>query len=146
MVLSQDFREFLESLNAHDVRYLLVGGYAVAYHGHPRYTKDLDVWVWLDPENATRLIDALSDFGFSLPGLTAQDFLDPSIVVQLGHPPNRIDLITETEGVEFDECFATRVQAEVEGTSVNIIDLESLKKNKKAVGRHQDLADLESLE
>ena len=146
MVLTQDFREFFQSLNDHNVRYLVIGGYAVAFHGHPRYTRDIDVWIGTDKENAENLITALHDFGFSSLGLKAEDFLNPEDIVQLGYPPNRIDLLAGLEGVKFDACYASRIVVEIQGTSVNFIDLENLKKNKRATGRLQDLADLEKLE
>ena len=146
MVLNQDFREFIQSLNDNDVRYLIVGGYAVAFHGHPRYTKDLDVWIWVDERNAKNVVRALDQFGFSSLKMTADDFLDPNMVIQLGHPPNRIDLIMNLEGVEFDSCYRARVEEEIGGIKLMFIDIENLKKNKKAVGRYQDLADLENLQ
>ena len=94
MVLSQDFKEFVQLLNEHKVRYLVIGGYAVAFHGHPRYTKDIDVWIGLDKGNAGNLLNALKDFGFGSLGLKTEDFLNSDQVVQLGYPPNRIDLLT----------------------------------------------------
>jgi predicted nucleotidyltransferase len=145
-VLNQDFKEFIQSLNDNGVRYLVIGGYAVAFHGHPRYTKDMDVWVGMDAENATNIVKALVQFGFASLGLQASDFTAPDQIIQLGYPPNRIDVITTASGVDFDACYASRVQEEIDGIQVNFIDLESLKRNKKAVGRHQDLADIESLE
>jgi len=144
-MFNQDFREFIESLNKHNVRYLLIGGYAVALHGHPRYTKDLDIWIWMDNTNATNLLNALKDFGFSSLQLTPEDFLKPDQIVQLGFPPNRIDLMTSPKGVEFNTCYASREEIEIDGLKVNLIDLNHLKINKKATGRHQDLADLENL-
>ena len=146
MVLTQDFREFFQSLNDHNVRYLVIGGYAVAFHGHPRYTKDIDVWIEADKTNAEKLIDALRAFGFGSLGLDAEDFLDPDDIIQLGYPPNRIDLLTALKGVDFDTCYASRVVVEIQDTSVHFIDLENLKKNKRATGRLQDVADLEQLE
>jgi len=145
-VLNQDFKEFIQSLNDNGVRYLVIGGYAVAFHGHPRYTKDMDVWVAMDAENAANIVKALEQFGFASLGLQASDFTAPDQIIQLGYPPNRIDMITTAPGVDFDACYASRVQEEIDGIQVNFIDLESLKRNKKAVGRHQDLADIESLE
>ena len=145
MILNQDFKEFIQSLNKHSVRYLVIGGYAVAFHGHPRYTKDMDLWIWLDETNLENLIKALKDFGFGSLGLTVKDFLEPDIVVQLGYPPNRIDLMTAPKGVDFQNCYADRIEVEIEGTCINFIDLANLKKNKFATGRHQDLADLEHL-
>ena len=146
MVLSKDFREFIQLLNENKVRYLVVGGYAVAFHGNPRYTKDIDIWIWLNRENASKLIETLSEFGFGSLNLKAKDFLDPEQVVQLGYPPNRIDILTDLKGVDFEQCDSTKVIVNVEGTFVNFIDLDNLKKNKKATGRHQDLADLEHLQ
>jgi hypothetical protein len=145
-MLNQDFREFIESLNDNSVRYLVIGGYAVALHGHPRYTKDLDVWIDLDPENAAKIILALEQFGFGSLGLRAEDFLIPDQVVQLGYPPNRIDLIVSLNGVDFETCYASRIQVPIGDITIDFIDLENLKKNKKATGRLQDLADIENLE
>ncbi len=145
-MLNQDFKEFVQSLNENRVRYLVIGGYAVALHGHPRYTKDLDVWVESSPENAARVVKALEQFGFASLGLTAEDFLASDQVIQMGLPPNRIDMLTSVEGIQFESCYPSRVQVVIDGVRVNFIDLENLKKNKRAVGRAQDLADLEKLE
>ena len=145
-MLNQDFKEFVESLNENDVRYLIVGGYAVAAHGRPRYTKDLDVWIEASQKNAERLILALEQFGFGSLGLKATDFLIPEQIVQLGYPPNRIDILTTLEGVDFEPCYASRVSLEIENVVVHFIDLENLKRNKRSVGRLQDLADLENLQ
>jgi Nucleotidyltransferase of unknown function (DUF6036) len=145
-VLNQDFKEFIQSLNANSVRYLVVGGYAVALHGYPRYTKDIDVWVEMTSENAFKVVKALEQFGFGSLDLKESDFNVPDQIIQLGYPPRRIDILTTLPGVEFSECFPAHIVVDMEGVSVNFIDLESLKKNKKATGRHQDLADLENLE
>lgn len=145
-VLNPDFREFLQSLNDNEVYYLVVGGYAVAFHGHPRYTKDIDIWIALNPDNADKMIKALEQFGFGSLDLKAEDFLTPDQIVQLGYAPNRIDLLTTLIGVEFEECYAARVAVVIDGVMVNFIDLENLKRNKKATGRHQDLADVENLQ
>ncbi len=145
-MFSQDFKEFIESLNANHVRYLVVGGYAVALHGHPRYTKDLEIWVECNLQNAQALIKALSQFGMGSLGLSEQDFLTPDQVVQLGYPPEKIDILVSISGVEFTECFSKRVEVSLDGVVVSFIDLEHLKLNKKASGRMQDLADLENLE
>lgn len=145
-MFNQDFKEFIESLNANQVRYLVVGGYAVALHGHPRYTKNLDIWVERSRENAQALLQALAQFGMGSLGLTEEDFLEPDQVVQLGYPPNRIDILVMVSGVEFADCYPHRVKISLDGVEVNFIDLVNLKKNKKASGRMQDLADLENLE
>jgi predicted nucleotidyltransferase len=145
-VLNQDFQEFIQSLNDNQVRYLVVGGYAVALHGHPRYTKDIDVWIEISPDNATRMVKALDQFGFASLGLKEQDFLVPDQIIQLGYPPSRIDVISTLEGVDFETCYAARVEVKIDDVMVSFIDLENLRKNKKAAGRPQDLADLENLQ
>jgi len=145
MLLNQDFKEFIELLNNNDVRYLVVGGYAVALHGHPRYTKDIDIWIELTPENADRVVQALEQFGFGSLGLKPADFLEPSQVIQLGYPPRRIDLLTSLKGVDFNDCYQDRTTIVIEGMNIDFINLANLKKNKQATGRHQDLADLENL-
>ena len=145
-MLNPDFKEFIRLLNEHDVRYLVVGGYAVALHGYPRYTKDIDIWIWLDKNNAARMIKVLDQFGFGSLGIEVKDFLVPDQIIQLGYPPVRIDLMTTLEGVDFEDCYASRVQVTIEDIEINFIDLYHLKKNKRASGRWQDLADLENLE
>jgi len=144
-MLNRDFKEFAELLNAHRVDYLIVGGYALAAHGHPRYTGDIDFWVRPATGNLIRLLDALRDFGFESLGLKLEDF-GPETVVQLGQPPRRIDLLTGIDGVAFDDCFARREQVDLSGVRLNIIGLEDFKANKRASGRLRDLADLEQLE
>jgi predicted nucleotidyltransferase len=145
LMFSQDFKEFIESLNDNQVRYLIIGGYAVALYGHPRYTKDLDVWVELGQENSQAIIKALDEFGMGSLGLTNEDFLVPDQVVQLGFPPYRIDILTGIPGIVFSDCFPQRKEVIIDGIEVNFIDFENLKKNKRASGRKQDLADLENL-
>lgn len=125
--------------------YLVVGGYAVAFHGHPRYTKDLDIWIQVSPENASRMLRAIRQFGFESLELKEEDFLVTDQVIQLGYPPNRIDIIGSADGINFEECYSSRVQVDLDGIRVDFIDLENLKKNKKSSGRLQDLADLENL-
>ena len=146
MVLSKDFREFIKLLNENNVRYLLVGGYAVAAHGHPHYTKDMDIWIQLNKSNAEKLLLVLDKFGFSGLDYKQDDFLNPDMIVQLGMPPNRIDLMTDLTGVEFEKCYPSRIIIKIDDIEIPVIDLENLKRNKKALGRHQDLADLENLE
>jgi len=146
MVLNKDFKEFIELLNAHQIKYLVVGGYAVTIHGYPRYTNDIDIWLQVDKTNAENIIETLKDFGFSSLNIKAEDFLEPDKVIQLGFPPNRIDLLTSISGVEFEDCYPKRVFVEIDGLKIDFIDLDSLKVNKKASGRHKDLNDLENLE
>jgi len=144
-MLNPDFKEFIELLNENKVKYLVIGGYAVAIHGHPRYTKDIDIWVEMTPENAANMLKALDQFGFASLNLQAEDFLTPDQVIQLGYPPSRIDLITTPDGVDFSTCYTNRLTVEIDGIAVDFIDLENLKRNKSASGRLQDLADLENL-
>jgi len=145
-MLNQDFKEFIQLLNDNQVRYLIVGGYAVALHGYPRYTKDIDIWIELAQENAVHIVNALAQFGFASLGLKEDDFLAEDQIIQLGYAPNRIDIITTLPGVTFAECYEKRVSVEIDDVKVNFIDLDNLRKNKKATGRLQDLADLEKLE
>jgi len=145
MVLDKDFREFVALLNENNVRYLVVGGIAVAFHGYPRYTKDLDVWVDVSDENAANIVRSLSAFGFGALGLSEQDFLLKDEVTQLGYPPYRIDILTGCEGVDFAECYSAKQVIDVDGLEINFIDLDNLVKNKNAVGRPQDLADVSNL-
>jgi hypothetical protein len=144
--LSPDFVEFIECCDRREVRFLIVGGYAVAAHGHPRATKDLDVWVLVDPTNAERLVAALDDFGLGSVGLTAKDFMEPDVVVQLGYPPLRIDLLTSATGVDFEHCWENRVSLDVGGVEAGFISLPDLIENKRAAGRPQDLVDADLLE
>ena len=146
MVLSKDFKEFIALLNAHEVQYIIVGGYAVAFHGYPRYTKDMDFWVLPNPENADRLLTALREFGFASLELSSEDFLLPNNVIQLGQPPYRIDIMTSVSGVNFSDCFSATVETELDGVPVRFIGLEDLKKNKRSTGRLKDLSDVEELE
>jgi hypothetical protein len=144
-VLSQDFSEFLKLLNDNQVRYLVVGGYAVAFHGHPRYTKDLDIWIESTRDNAVKILRALDAFGFKSLGIQEDDLIHSDQIIQLGYPPNRIDLITSASGIEFSDCYPSHLTARVDDIDLPFIDLESLLKNKKASGRLQDLADIEHL-
>ncbi len=143
--LPLDFKEFLSLLNANRVEYLLIGGYAVGYHGYPRATNDIDIWVALNPSNAQRMVTVLRDFGFDAPELNSSLFLKDQNIVRLGYPPMRIEVTTGISGVTFDECYAERVTDMLDGVEVNIISLRHLKLNKKASGRHKDLADLDNL-
>ena len=145
-MLSKDFKEFVELLNENNVKYLVVGGYAVALHGNPRYTKDLDIWIEPSPDNAKKILNALGKFGFSSLELEVKDFLEKDQIIQLGYPPNRIDLLTTLTGLNFEKCYRSRVQVKIQDIFINFIDIENLKKNKRATGRTQDLADIENLE
>lgn len=146
MQLDPNFREFIGLLAEHDVRFLVVGGYAVAVHGHPRYTADLDLWIWAAPDNARATLAALREFGFTDLEVGEDDLTEPDVVLQVGYPPLRIDLLTSIDGVDFADCHDRRVDVEIGGTTVPFIGLADLRANKLASGRHQDLADLEALE
>ena len=145
-ILSKDFVEFIESCVARDVKFLIVGGYALAAHGHPRATKDLDVWILADDDNAERLVAAIDDFGMESVGLESSDFMEPEIVVQLGYPPVRIDLLTSASGVEFGACWERRMLVTVGSVEAGFISYDDLIANKRASGRAQDAVDVEVLE
>lgn len=141
----QDFSEFLRLLNAHRVEYLLVGGFAVALYGYPRATADMDIWVSRGQENAERLVACLKEFGFETPDLTASLFQSPGRIVRMGIAPLRIEILTDIDGVAFDECAGRALTNLVDDTPVTVISLEDLKANKRASGRPKDLDDLENL-
>ncbi|HID51851.1 MAG TPA: hypothetical protein EYP41_07440 [Anaerolineae bacterium] len=143
--LPPDFKEFLQLLNTRNVKYLLIGGYAVGYHGYPRATIDMDIWVAIHPENAVRIAQVLKEFGFDSPDLSESLFLEENKIVRMGIPPMRLEILTTISGVNFDECYSKRIVDLVDDVEINIINLEHLKRNKKASGRHKDLNDLENL-
>jgi predicted nucleotidyltransferase len=145
-ILPSDFRDFLRLLNSNNVRYLLIGGYAVSYHGYSRATADMDVWIALDLENANRVVSALREFGFSSSELAVSLFLEKGRVVRMGVPPLRIEILTTISGVSFEDCYRQRITAQIDGVDVPVISLEDLKINKRASGRFKDLADLEQLQ
>ncbi|MCP4112522.1 MAG: hypothetical protein GY749_44520 [Desulfobacteraceae bacterium] len=133
--LPKDFSDFLKLLNSHEVEYLLIGGFAVGFHGYPRATGDMDIWIAVSPENAGKMINLLKEFGFDVPGLTAELFMKKRQVVRMGVPPIRIEVLTEISGVSFDECYEKKVTGFIDDISVNIISREHLKINKRASGR-----------
>lgn len=144
--LQKDLREFVESLLANGVEFLVVGAHAMAFYERPRFTQDIDFYVSNVAENARRIVVAIKDFGFGSLELSEDDFEHPDRVVQLGMAPNRIDLLTKIDGVSFEDAWKNRVEGEIDGLCVNFISLEDLKRNKRASGRKQDLADLEALD
>ena len=143
--LDPNFKEFIELLNSEGVKYLLLGGYAVNFHGHHRFTADIDFWVSPDEENTRRLSKALQRFGFSADSVKPEQFAEKGKVHMFGIKPVRIDLLTGPSGVEFDDCYVRRVQGVLDGTEVSIISLEDLRRNKSASGRDKDLLDLKKL-
>ena len=146
MKLDKDLRECVELFLSRGVEFVVVGGHAVAYHGYPRLTDDLDLLILPTSENAKRVVQALSDFGFDSVGLTVADFVADDRVIQLGRAPNRIDLLTRLYGVSIDEIWRERVDAVLDGLRVSMISRNALIRNKRATGRTQDLADAEKLE
>ena len=145
MSLQKDLREFIKLLSSLDVRFVIVGAFAVAYHGYYRYTSDIDLFIDRSDENAERIQTAIDQFGFADLNLAQQDFTEADQVIQLGVSPNRIDLMTFLSGVTFDEAWAARVYGNLDGLQVPFISKEMLKQNKIACGRLQDLADAEHL-
>lgn len=143
--LPSDFKEFLKLLHNAEVEYLLIGGYAVAYHGYPRTTADMDVWVAVSATNATKLVDVFRRFGLRDGKLTPKTFQQPGKIIRMGVPPMRIEVLTEIAGVGFAECYAAREIVTMGGLKVNLISLRHLRANKQASGRHKDLDDLEHL-
>jgi predicted nucleotidyltransferase len=146
MELNKDFREFVELLNEHGVKYLIIGGYAVNFYGYPRYTKDIDFWVWMTKENALVAIEVIKKFGFSNLKIEIEDFLNPENIIQLGYEPYRIDILMDVKGSNFEDCYEKRTTAILDETTVNFLSLEDLIQVKKDAGRLQDLADAEQLE
>ncbi len=143
--LPDDFKEFLKSLSSNDVQYLIVGGYSVGYYGYPRPTGDMGIWIANSPQNARRIVKALSDFGISTPEVTADLFIGKRSILRMGVPPFKLEIITFVDGVDFDSCYIRRVCATLDGIEANLIGLADLRTNKIASGRPKDLNDLENL-
>ncbi len=143
--LPPDFKEFLQLLNSHQVEYLLIGGYAVGYHGYPRATVDMDIWVGIHPRNAEKIVAVLEEFGFGVTDLSTELFLKENQIIRMGVPPVKLEILTTISGVNFEECYAERIVDELDKVEVSLISLQHLKVNKKASGRHKDLNDLEHL-
>jgi hypothetical protein len=146
MAVNPDFRDLFSAFNAASVRYLLVGGYAVGFHAEPRFTKDLDVWIEASPSNAQRAYDALRAFGAPVGELSAGDLAGPDRILQIGVPPNRIDVVTSIDGVQFDTAWAERVETQYGDQTIQVIGRAELVANKLASGRPQDLLDVELLQ
>ena len=144
-MLNKDFKEFIELLLSNKVDFLVVGAHALAMHGRPRYTGDLDIGVRPSPDNVTRLIHTLAGFGFASLGVGAQDFLEPQAMVQWGYPPARIDLLTTIDGITFAEAFANQVNFQIGDLKLPVISVDDLIRNKLATGRTKDRADVEAL-
>jgi hypothetical protein len=145
MPLQKDLREFVELLNSNKVEYLVVGAFAVAHHGYPRYTADLDIFIRPTSENAGRVLRALAEFGFGKLGITVEDLRTHGKVVQLGVKPNRIDLLTSISGVSFEDAWSSREEADLAGVPTRFIGRSALLVNKESTGRAKDLGDAEEL-
>jgi len=145
MDLAKDFSDFIDLLNKYSVDYLVVGGYAMGFHGRPRYTGDLDIWIRISENNATNMLKVIEDFGFSTLGLEKADFLQKGYITQIGYPPLRIDILNEIDGVNFTDAFNNMQIIDIEGINVNYIGISDLIKNKQASGREKDLLDVKSL-
>ena len=143
--LHPDFKDFLRLLNLHKVEYILVGGYAVGYHGYPRATGDMDIWIAVSDANAEKVVAAVSDFGMPKESLSRELFLEKNKIIRMGVPPVRIEVITGASGVDFSECYKRCETLNIDDLVVNIISLNDLKMNKRAAGRHKDLEDIEHI-
>jgi len=146
LTLPEDFKEFLRLLNEHKVEYLLIGGYAVGYHGYPRTTADMDIWFAISPQNAINLYNVFIEFGMTDPSLSPDTFLQPKKIIRMGLPPIRIEVMGEIDGVNFEDCYKNKVIAEIDNEQIPLISKSFLLKNKRASGRHKDLDDVENLE
>jgi len=142
----KDFKEFLQLLNSKEVEYLVIGGYAVGYHGYPRATGDLDIWISVSDKNAKKMVDVLKEFGFDIPELKKEMFLIKEKIIRMGVPPMRLEILTTIDGVDFDKCFRNRVIAEFESFKANFISKGDLLINKRASGRPKDLVDYSKLQ
>lgn len=145
MHLNSDFRDFIKLLNTHNVKYMLIGAFVRAFYGRPRYTGDMDIFIETTVINSEAMMNVISDFGFGSTGISANDFLNPDQTIQLGNEPRRIDILTGITGVDFTDAWMNRVRTEIDGIPVNILSKEDYIKNKKALGRHKDLADIEEI-
>jgi hypothetical protein len=143
--LHQDYKEFIKLLNENKVEYLVVGAFALAFHGYPRFTGDIDFWINNDPENAKKVYDSIKEFGFPTSNLSEEDFISDDLIFQIGYPPVRIDIVTSVSGLDFTKSFKNKKINRSSGLKIYFINIEDLKKNKKASGRKKDLIDLEEL-
>lgn len=145
MTLDKDFEDFVFLLNKYDVNYLIIGGYALAFHGKPRHTGDLDIWIDISEANAQKMIGVINEFGLGSLGLNAADFLQKGIITQIGYPPLRIDILNEIDGIEFNEAYPNKLIIDIDGLPISYISLDDLIKNKQVSGRQRDLSDITEL-
>jgi hypothetical protein len=146
MTLDPDFEDFIKLLNLHQVDYMIIGGYAMAFHGKPRYTGDLDIWIDISEMNAQKMLLVIRDFGFSSLGFEKEDFLRENLINQLGYPPLRIDILTSIDGISFKNAYPQKKVIMIDDFTANYIGLIDLIQNKNASGRQQDLVDVQTLE
>lgn len=144
-MFEQDFIDFIELLNKNEVEYMVIGAHALAFHGRPRHTGDLDIWINPANENAEKMLEVIAEFGFASLGLKKEDFLNDNCVTQLGYPPLRIDILNAISGVQFEEAFNNKINADVDGLLINFINVDDFIANKQASGRKKDLGDIEAL-
>ncbi|GAB3938336.1 nucleotidyltransferase [Mucilaginibacter myungsuensis] len=145
MNFEKDFQDFVHLLNEYHIDYMVVGGYALAFHGQPRHTGDLDIWIAISESNANKMVSVLRDFGLASLGLEKSDFLDQGLITQLGYPPLRIDILNEIDGVTFNEAYLNKQVFDVDGLKISYIGLDDLIKNKLSSGRRQDITDVVTL-
>jgi len=146
MMFEPDFIDFIELLNKHSVKYMIVGAHALAFHGRPRHTGDLDIWIKPTEANADKMVAVIEDFGFASLNLQKEDFLKDNYVTQLGYPPLRIDILNSISGVNFDEGYERKINGEVDGLQIPFINVQDFIANKQATGRPKDLGDIKALE
>jgi predicted nucleotidyltransferase len=145
MTLAKDFEDFIKLLNDHDVQYMVVGGYALGFHGKPRYTGDLDIWIGISEDNAGKLIRVINDFGMASLGFTKEDFLRPGFVTQIGYPPLRIDILNAIDGIGFEEAYQNKQTITEDDLVIAYIGLNDLLANKIASGRKRDIDDIKAI-
>ncbi|MDB4901973.1 MAG: nucleotidyltransferase family protein [Mucilaginibacter sp.] len=145
MIFEKDFIDFIELLNIHKVEYMVVGAHALAFHGRPRHTGDLDIWIKPSADNAIKMVEVLKDFGFDSLGLTAEDFLKENYVTQLGYPPLRIDILNAISGVNFDDAYNGRIIGTEGDLTISFINISDFIANKQATGRAKDIGDIDAL-
>lgn len=145
MTLAQDFEDFVRLLNEHNVEYMVVGGYALAFHGKPRYTGDLDIWINISEANARKMLSVISDFGMAELGFEKNDFLQPGYISQIGYPPLRIDILNTIDGVKFEDACKNALTIEEGDLKIAYIGLDDLLANKISTGRKRDIADVKEI-
>src|ERR1700735_2814774 len=145
MTLDKDFEDFVFLLNKHSIDYMVIGGYALAFHGKPRHTGDLDIWIDISEDNAQKMVKVISDFGMASLRIAPEDFLQKGGITQIGYPPLRIDILNEIDGVEFSEAYANMLIIDIDELKVNYIGLNDLKKNKQESGRKKEITDFSAL-